>query len=511
MARDLFLAFDVGTGSIRSALVDAAGKILAFEGREHDQIVPGFGWSEQRPDDWWAGVVRTAKAVLSKVDEAAGRIAAICACGQMHGTVLIDDDGNLTMDAVPLWNDKRTIPQVEAFSKLSDETALLDLVANVPAPAWPAFKLLWISENRPEALEAASTVLMPKDYVNFKLTGVRSQDWTEASMSFLMDRKKRCWSKELIRLTGVPARLLPPIRRPDEVLGGLTPSAAALLGLQPDIPVLAGAGDYPAALLGSGAILPGVGSDVTGTSTIITLVRTEPALSSEVSNVATVEGNWGTLTLLDAGGDAVRWARRAFHQNRRSFNEIEEAARAADSGSKSLFFLPYLSGERLGMARNSRAQFFGLTASHELGELHRAVLEGVAFSVRLKLDRAQFGERRPSRIIAAGGGAKSNLWLKIKASMYDAPYLVPEELECGIVGSAAMMSAAVGMAPSLTEAVEKMVRFETEVLPIPEWREQYDRMMPIYERLYLAAREFHSDLDVLDAYCRNAPTDKVSM
>ena len=511
MARDLFLAFDVGTGSIRSALVDAAGKILAFEGQEHDQIVPGFGWSEQRPDDWWAGVVRTAKAVLSKVDEAAGRIAAICACGQMHGTVLIDDDGNLTMDAVPLWNDKRTIPQVEAFSKLSDETALLDLAANVPAPAWPAFKLLWISENRPEALEAASTVLMPKDYVNFKLTGVRSQDWTEASMSFLMDRKKRCWSKELIRLTGVPARLLPPIRRPDEVLGGLTPSAAALLGLQPDIPVLAGAGDYPAALLGSGAILPGVGSDVTGTSTIITLVRTEPALSSEVSNVATVEGNWGTLTLLDAGGDAVRWARRAFHQNRRSFNEIEEAARAADSGSKSLFFLPYLSGERLGMARNSRAQFFGLTASHELGELHRAVLEGVAFSVRLKLDRAQFGERRPSRIIAAGGGAKSNLWLKIKASMYDAPYLVPEELECGIVGSAAMMSAAVGMAPSLTEAVEKMVRFETEVLPIPEWREQYDRMMPIYERLYLAAREFHSDLDVLDAYCRNAPTDKVSM
>ena len=511
MARDLFLAFDVGTGSIRSALVDAAGKILAFEGREHDQIVPGFGWSEQRPDDWWAGVVRTAKAVLSKVDEAAGRIAAICACGQMHGTVLIDDDGNLTMDAVPLWNDKRTIPQVEAFSKLSDETALLDLAANVPAPAWPAFKLLWISENRPEALEAASTVLMPKDYVNFKLTGVRSQDWTEASMSFLMDRKKRCWSKELIRLTGVPARLLPPIRRPDEVLGGLTPSAAALLGLQPDIPVLAGAGDYPAALLGSGAILRGVGSDVTGTSTIITLVRTEPALSSEVSNVATVEGNWGTLTLLDAGGDAVRWARRAFHRNRRSFNEIEEAARAADSGSKSLFFLPYLSGERLGMARNSRAQFFGLTASHELGELHRAVLEGVAFSVRLKLDRAQFGERRPSRIIAAGGGAKSNLWLKIKASMYDAPYLVPEELECGIVGSAAMMSAAVGMAPSLTEAVEKMVRFETEVLPIPEWREQYDRMMPIYERLYLAAREFHSDLDVLDAYCRNAPTDKVSM
>ena len=500
MARDLFLAFDVGTGSIRSALVDAAGKILAFEGREHDQIVPRFGWSEQRPDDWWTGIVRTAKAVLSKADNAAGRIAAICACGQMHGTVLIDDDGNLTMDAVPLWNDKRTIPQVEAFAKLSDDTALLDLAANVPAPAWPAFKLLWISENRPEALEAASTVLMPKDYVNFKLTGMRGQDWTEASMSFLMDRKDRRWSKELVRLTGVPARLLPPIRKPDEVLSGLTPSAAELLGLQPGIPVLAGAGDYPAALLGSGAIHPGVGSDVTGTSTIVTLVRTEPALSPDVSNVATVEGNWGALTLLDAGGDAVRWARRAFHENRRSFNEIEDAARIAAAGSKSLFFLPYLSGERMGANRNSRAQFFGLSASHELGDLHRSVLEGVAFSVRLKLDFMREREERPSRIIAAGGGAKSKLWLKIKASMYDVPYLVPEELECGIVGSAAMMSAAAGIAPSLAEAVGKMVRFETEVLPVPEWRERYDRMMPIYERLYLAAREFHADLDSLDEF-----------
>ena len=510
MARDLFLAFDVGTGSTRSALVDATGRILAFESREHDQIVPKFGWSEQRPDDWWAGIVRTARAVLSTVDDAANQIAAVCACGQMHGTVLIDDDGNLTMDAVPLWNDKRTIPQVEAFAERSDDAALMDLAANVPAPAWPAFKLLWILENRPEALEAASTVLMPKDYVNFKLTGMRGQDWTEASMSFLMDRKTRCWSEDLVRLTGVPTRLLPPIRRPDEVLGGLTPSAAALLGLQPGIPVLAGAGDYPAALLGSGAALPGLGSDVTGTSTIITLVQTEPALSSEVSNVATVEGNWGTLTLLDAGGDAVRWARRAFHENRRSFNEIEEAARLAEPGSNGLFFLPYLSGERLGAHRNSRAQLFGLTASHGLAELHRAVLEGVAFSVRLKLDRAQLGERRPSRIIAAGGGAKSKLWLKIKASMYDVPYLVPEELECGIVGSAVMMSAAVGMAPSLAEAVGKMVRFETEVLPIPEWSERYDRMMPIFERLYLAAREFHSDLDALDAYRGTASADKVS-
>lgn len=498
MSRDLFLAIDVGTGSVRSSLVDDRGKILALSSREHDQIVPRFGWSEQRPADWWVSTVLTAREVLSKVGGAAGRIAAVCVCGQMHATVLVDDDGNLTMDAVPLWNDKRTIPQVEAFADLVDKATSLDLAANVPAPAWPAFKLRWIAENRPEALEAASTVLMPKDYVNLKLTGMRAQDWTEASMSFLMDPAPRCWSEELIRLTGVPRKLLPPIRRPDEILGGLERSTALILGLQPGIPVLAGSGDYPAALLGSGVMQPGMGSDVTGTSTIITLIQPEPVLHKEVSNVATVEGNWGALTLLDAGGDAVRWQRRAFHENRRGFDELTEAAEVADAGSKGLFFLPYLSGERLGSHRNSRAQFFGLTSSHGFGDLHRAVLEGVAFSVRLKLDQVQADQGRPNRVVAAGGGAKSKLWLQIKASMYGVPYSVPEELECGIVGSAAMMSAAVGMSTSLKAAVEKMVRFQTEVRPIPKWRERYDRMMPVYERLYFAAREFYADLDELD-------------
>lgn len=498
MARDLFLAIDVGTGSVRSSLVDDSGKILALSSREHDQIVPRFSWSEQRPDDWWVSTVLTAREVLSKVEDAAGRIAAVCACGQMHATVLIDDDGNLTMDAAPLWNDKRTIPQVEAFADRVDEATSMDLAANVPAPAWPAFKLRWIAENRPEALEAASTVLMPKDYVNFMLTGRRAQDWTEASMSFLMDPAARCWSEELIRLTGVPRKLLPPIRRPDEILGGLEQSTARILGLPPGIPVLAGSGDYPAALLGSGVMQPGMGSDVTGTSTIITLVRPEPLLNAEVSNVATVEGNWGALTLLDAGGDAVRWQRRAFHENRRGFDELTEAAEAADAGSKGLFFLPYLSGERLGAHRNSRAQFFGLTSSHGFGELHRAVLEGVAFSVRFKLDQVQAEQGRPNRVVAAGGGAKSKLWLQIKASMYGVPYSVPEELECGIVGSAAMMSAAVGMSTSLKAAVEKMVRFQKEVRPIPKWSERYDRMMPVYERLYFTARDYYSDLDALD-------------
>ena len=391
MTRDLFLAIDVGTGGLRAALVDRQGRILAFSHREHEQIVPRFGWSEQRPADWWAGTQATIREVSGKVDGAPGRIAAICACGQMHGSVLIDENGVPTLEAVPLWNDKRTMPQLDAYVAKHGTERGLALTANMPAPAWPAFKVAWIADNRPEALARATTLLMPKDWINFKLTGVRAQDFTEASLSYLMDWKSRTWSDELCDATGVPRGLLAPLRNPGEVLGGLEPGAAESLGLAAGIPVLVGAGDYPMALLGSGVTRSGMGSDVTGTSSIITLLHDDAVLDPEVSNVLTPNGVWGVMTLLEAGGDAVRWARRAFHQNALSYDEVAEAATHAGPGANGLFFLPYLSGERVAEKHNSRAQFFGLKAETGLPELHRAVLEGVAFSVRRVLDKLPEG------------------------------------------------------------------------------------------------------------------------
>lgn len=497
MTRDLYLTFDVGTGSLRAALVDRAGRILALTHVEHEQIVPQYGWSEQRPTDWWNGTVQSIRAVLQKVPDAAGRIAAICGCGQMHGSVLVDANGNLTRAAALLWNDKRTAPQVAAFAGRAPQEAYFGVTANLPAPAWPAFKLLWLMQNEPATVERAASLLMPKDWINLCLTGQRAQDVTEASLSFLMDAQTRDWSAAMADLVGIPRRLLPPLREPGEVLGGLTTDAAGLLGLAPGIPVLVGCGDYPMALLGSGVHSAGMGSDVTGTSTIITLLHDAPVMDPAVSNVISGSGAWGAMTLLDAGGDAVRWARRAFHENQRSYAEVSEDATRAEPGANGLFFLPYLTGERFGVHRNSRAQFFGLTASHGLPELHRAVLEGVAFSVRQQLDALQAGHGRPEVIVAASGGAKAALWLQIKASMYGVPYVVPEELECGIVGAAMLASVASGDLPDLSTATEQMVRYGATVLPDPEAAERYDRMMPIYSRLYRAAQSFYDDLDRL--------------
>jgi xylulokinase len=495
--RDLFLAIDVGTGSCRAALVDPDGRIAAIAHREHDQIVPRHGWSEQRPSDWWDGTVQSIRAVLGRVPDAASRIAAICACGQMHGAVLVDAEGRLTRETAPLWNDKRTVPQVAAFAQGGHLDEAAQLTANAPAPAWPAFKLAWLIEHDPSAVERAAHLLMPKDWINLNLTGIAAQDVTEASLSFLMDRHSLDWSPRMVALTGIPARLLPSLRKPSDILGPLTKVAARLVGLPDGIPVLVGAGDYPMALLGSGALAPGTGSDVTGTSTILTLVQPEPVIASGVSNVLSASGAWGSFTLIDAGGDAVRWARRAFHENALSYADVDSAAAQSVPGANALLFLPYLSGERFGLHRNSRAQFFGLTAAHRLSDLHRAVLEGVAFSVRLELDHLQQGHPRPDRIIAASGGAKSALWLSIKASMYQTPYFLVEEPECGVIGAGILMAVATGAASDLAAATGRMVRLGPEIMPDPAAADRYDAMMPIYSRLYENSKAYWDDLDAL--------------
>ncbi len=499
MTRDLALSIDVGTGSARAALVDGGGRILAIAAKEHEQIVPQFGWSEQRPADWWAGVVQSVRTVLDQVEGASGRIAAICACGQMHGTVLVDDSGALTRDTVPLWNDKRTLDLAAAFERDHAPETYLAESGNPPTPAWPGFKLAWIRDHDPEAYRRAAAVMMPKDYVNFRLTGEIAMEATEGSCSFLMNPATRDWSPAMIALLGLDPAKLPRLRSPLEILGGVTEAAAVETGLLEGTPVLVGGADYPMALLGSGACRPGLVSDVTGTSSIITLITEAPLLDPEICNVATIEGGWGPFVLLESGGDAMRWARRAFHEGALGYAEIVAKAAEAAPGAGGLFFLPYLVGERLGGHRNARAQFFGLGAGHGLAELHRAVLEGVAFAVTRHIRVMEAASGRPlDRLIASGGGAKTELWLKIKASATGLPILVPEEAECGVIGCAAMVAAATGRFSAVQDAAAAFLRYGAEIAPDPEWAERYARMQPVFDRLYRHSQALYDDLDRLE-------------
>jgi xylulokinase len=480
--------------------VDFAGEILHIAAREHDQIVPQFGWAEQRPRDWWDGVSGSIRDALAAVEDGRERVAAICACGQMHGTVLVDGRGQPTRDAAPLWNDKRTVDLVADFEREYGASAYLAECGNPPTPAWPGFKLMWLKRNDPEAYEAARAVLMPKDYINLRLTGEIAMDSGDASCSFLMNPKARRWSETMIGLLDLDAAKLPPIREPLEILGAVTAEAARETGLQEGTPVLVGGADYPMALLGSGACRPGLASDVTGTSCILTLIAEAPLLDPEVCNVATIEGHWGPFVLLETGGDAMRWARRAFHEKALAYSDIAARAASAPAGSDGLFFMPYLTGERLGAHRNARAQFFGLGAGHGVAHLHRAVLEGVAFAAarHLRIMEKAAG-RALERVIASGGGAKTELWLKIKASVYGVPIVVPKEPECGVIGCAALAATAVGRFARLEDAVAAYVRYVDEVKPDPGWAHTYARMQPVFDRLYAHSQALYDDLDALAA------------
>lgn len=507
VTRDLLLCIDVGTGSARAALTDARGRVQRIASRPYDQSVPHFGWAEQASQTWWDGVVSAIRELVVGEPALRDRVAAIGACGQMHGTVLVGADGDPTRSMVPLWNDKRTTALVEAFEAAHPVDDYLARSGNPPTPAWPAFKLAWLRENDPIAYDRAVTVLMPKDYINFRLTGEVAMDRGDASLSFLMDCGTGEWSTEMAELLSLDVNKLPPLRSSLDVLGHVTADAARQTGLRPGTPVVVGGADYPVALLGSGVTRPGLASDVTGTSCIVTAIVTEPILDPEICNVATVEGGWGAFVLLETGGDAVRWARRSLHGGTADYADIMATAAEAPAGADGLFFLPFLVGQRLGRERNARAQFFGLTAAHGIAHLDRALVEGVSFAAARALRTMERASgARIERVVAASGGAKAPLWLEIKASAYGVPILVPTEPECGIVGSAAIVATALQIYGSLAEAVETCVVFEREVSPNPAWRDRYARMQPIFDRLYERSRPLYADLDELAALDSSATT-----
>jgi xylulokinase len=497
--RDLLLAVDVGTGSVRAALLTSGGDTLGFAAQEHEQIVPQFGWSEQRPRDWWAGAASVIRRVLHMVPDATARVAAIAACGQMHGTVLIDADGEPTLDAVPLWNDKRNRNEVDRF--LTDEAwrSLLPLAGNPPSVAWWGFKLQWLKAHRPAAYARAVAVLAPKDWINFKLTGALAIDAPEASCTYLYDVVRGEWSPNLATRLGIDIKLLPPIREPQEVLAGVSASAAAETNLPEGVPVVVGISDYPAALLGSGVSTPGLASDVTGTSTVLTLCTPVPVLDDVITNVRGALPSWSAFTILDAGGDAMRWARRAFHEKTYDYDRIVALAGAAPPGAGMLLFLPYLNGERLGPSTNSRAQFIGLTSSHGTGHLHRAVMEGVAFAAARNLRIMTAAGNRVERMVAAGGGAKTRLWLEIKASIYGCPILTTAAEESGVLGCAMLAGTGIGLYADLAAATSALVRFTGEVQPIPAWAEIYERLAPIFDRAYENSHSYWTMLEAAEA------------
>ncbi|HET6468941.1 MAG TPA: FGGY family carbohydrate kinase [Geminicoccaceae bacterium] len=487
------VAIDVGTGSVRAALVAADGRILAFAARPHDQHTPRPDWSEQSPAAWWGGVCACLQELRATLPDA--RIEAVAACGQMHAPVPIGAEGELLAERVQLWNDKRAAGLVASFAGRPEAEHVARLAANPPAPAWIAFKLAWLREHAPDLYRRAAVFLTPKDFVNWRLTGVAATDRSEASGSFVLAWRTLAYDPEPAAALGIDLAKLPPPLPSTHVIGRVTREAARLTGLPAGVPVVAGGGDFLVALLGSGVSEPGVGSDITGTSTLISVHAEAPILDPRVMNLHAAGEGWVPFAMIDAGGDAIRWARRLLHEPATGFEQITALAAASAAGAEGLLFLPYLNGERLGPHGNARAQFFGVTARHGKAHFHRAVMEGCAIASDRNLRAMRAAGARFERIVATGGGAKARLWLEIKANVYGLPVIVPEERESGLLGCAALAGTAVGLYPDLAAAVRRLVRHEPPILPDAALVERYARLKEIFADLYAAAGPFYDRLD----------------
>ncbi|WP_171883202.1 xylulokinase [Klebsiella pneumoniae] len=412
--KDKILTIDVGTGSTRAAIVRIDGAMIGFAQREYEQTTPRAGWSEQAPSLWWQAACDCIREVLYRYPETAAQIAVIGACGQMHGTVLLDDRGELVEDRALLWNDKRSQPQVDAFNAREGWEKWLAHLNNPPAAAWPAFKLAWWRENHPDRWSQLAKVLMPKDYINFMLTGAMATDYSEAS----------CYS-------------------------------------------------------------------------LMTVVSPRPLHHTLVNNLHLANAAWGGFTILDAGGDAVRWARLALADNQITHPQLLQEAAAVPAGAEGLLFLPYLTGERLAEHTNSRAQFFGLQRKHRRGHLFRAVLEGVAFASWRNLRQLQKCGLYPQQMIASGGGARSSLWLEIKAAAYNLPILSTRNQENGVTGCGIIAGVGVGLYADFASGVRQTVQFDKLISPDPRLRDYYHACCELFDTLYRQSAALYDRLDAL--------------
>ncbi len=496
--QDIVLTIDVGTGSARIGLVTSKGDIIAFSQFEYDQITPKPGWSEQAPSSWWDAVCQGVASLAHKHPELFQRIAVVSSCGQMHGTVLIDGQGKLASDRALLWNDKRNEKNVRSFEKKHDSKALFPIVNNPPTTAWPAFKLAWIQEHQPEIWEKTHMVLMPKDYINYMLCGVCATDYSEASCFYLMDSTSKDYSERMLNTFSVRRTQLPSIYSSFDIIGTVSAKASALTGLPKGIPVVAGTADMAATLLGSGVFETGIASDSTGTSTLLTVVSEKPLAGRYLNNLHLANEAWGGFSILDAGGDALRWARLAFRNNQIDYQTMVDLARKSPVGAGALFFLPYLTGERNAVKQNSRAQFFGLSRKHREGDLYRSIMEGTAYASAMNLAELKKQAGSINAVIASGGGAKDPLWLQMKASIYGLPVIKTKGQENGTHGCAIIGAVGAGLYDTVKDAVNTVVKFEREFKPDASHERYYRQAQEVFLKLYRHSQEIYDDLDHLE-------------
>jgi xylulokinase len=484
-----FLGIDVGTGGSRAVLIDEGGRIVASAMAEHKPFASSeIGWAEQEPEDWWRAVVLAIRQVLENAN--ADEIGAISFSGQMHGAVLLNDADQVLRPAL-IWCDQRTEKQcAEITEKIGAET-LINLVSNPAVTGFTLPKLLWVRENEPEVWQKVKTILLPKDYIRLKLSGDKASDVADSSGTLLFDVQNRKWSDEMFSAFQMDRSLFPQVYESIEVTGKISKPAAEETGLKEGTLVIAGAGDNAAGAIGMGITQPGAVSATIGTSGVIFAVTARPSLDLK-GRIHTlchaIPNRWHNTGVTQSAGLSLKW----FHENfgnGMSYRELDGEAAKVPSGSDGAIWLPYLMGERTPhLDAKARAAFVGLTASHTKAHMIRAVLEGVAFSLRDSLEIFKELGVPIERIRLGGGGAKSKLWRQIQADVYGQPVEILEADEGAAFGAAILAGVGAGAWESVDEASDKTIRILERVEPNKDSVDALNRNYESYNLLYSALR-----------------------
>jgi xylulokinase len=486
-----FLGIDVGTSGTRAVLIDASGKIIASATAEHEPFCsPEIGWAEQSPADWWRASVAAIRAVLAIENVRAEEMGAISFSGQMHGSVLLDERDEILRPAL-IWCDQRTEAQCRRITEQTGAETLIKRVCNPAVTGFTLPKLLWVREHEPEIWRRVKTILLPKDYVRFRLSGDKASDVADSSGTLLFDVQKRCWSGEMLRDFEIDEKLLPSVFESIEITGTVSPVGAAETGLRAGTLIVAGAGDNAAGAIGMGVTRAGTTSATIGTSGVCFAVTDKPMLDPK-GRIHTlchaIPNRWHNTGVTQAAGLSLKWFRENFAE-RKSYDQLAEEAAEVSSGADGAIWLPYLMGERTPhLDPHARAALVGLTASHTRAHAVRAVLEGVAFSLRDSLEIFRELNVPVETIRLGGGGAKSALWRQIQADVYEQTIETIEAEEGAAFGAALLAAVGAGAWKTVDEACAETIRVKERVEPDAKSSEKLNRNYAAYKTLYQALR-----------------------
>lgn len=487
----LYIGIDLGTSAVKLLLMDESGKICNVVSKEYPLYFPHPGWSEQNPQDWYNQTVEGMKELTKTCDKS--QVAGISFGGQMHGLVVLGEDDEVIRPAI-LWNDGRTGKETEYLNQVIGKDKLSAYTANIAFAGFTAPKILWLKENEPDNFEKIKKIMLPKDYLAYKLSGKFCTDYSDASGMLLLDVKHKCWSEEMMEICGVTREQLPQLYESYDVVGNIKPDEAEKFGFDNEVKIIAGAGDNAAAAVGTGTVGDGMCNISLGTSGTIFISSTSFGVDEHnaLHSFAHADGNYHLMGCMLSAASCNKWWMDEILRTKDYGSEQSEITKL---GENQVFYLPYLMGER--SPHNdpkARATFIGMTMDTTREEMTQAVLEGVAFGLRDSLEVAKSLGIQIERTKICGGGAKSPLWKKIIANVMNLKVDVIESEEGPGYGGAILAAVGCGAYSSVEEAAEKLVKIVETIEPDEQLVAGYEERYQKFRKIYPTVKELFGEL-----------------